>query len=346
MSIGPTLENSLQCAPDARFSPPLFQLKHLQSLTFFKCFPPRRAAAAALPDQPWTNLAGSLETLEFRSNEGLLGKLPPSLCELRRLRSLVVIENGLSGELPAALGGLAALQRLVLSGNNFSGEIPAVDSSMADLLILDLSRNSFSGPIPESLGGLRGLLKLDLSSNFLSEKIPPQLGKMKSLTLLDLRKNRLSGGIPTSIDRLVDLQELLLSENPLGGEIEGLPWEKMKGLEAVDLSNAGLCGPLPSAMAELPELRSLRLNNNNLSGAVKFPEEFFARLGRGFSAWGNPNLCYSTPSRAPPGLKVCKELAVAVTRGKEASGAAGFLSLDWVLLCLGFVFFFFSAGFS
>ncbi|XP_051184024.1 piriformospora indica-insensitive protein 2-like [Lolium perenne] len=39
MSIGPVLDNSLQCAPDAKFSPQLFDLRRLKSLSFYACFP-------------------------------------------------------------------------------------------------------------------------------------------------------------------------------------------------------------------------------------------------------------------------------------------------------------------
>lgn len=332
MSIGPTLENSLQCADDADFSPPLFDLKHLKSLAFFKCFS-RRSAAVAVPSMNWENLAGSLETLEFRSNPGLSGNLPSSLCSLHRLRSLVLVENGLSGELPEELAGLTRLQRLVISGSHFSGEIPSsIGYAMSELLILDLSRNSLVGPLPPSVSGLGALLKLDLSYNLLSGNIPPELGKMKNLTLLDLRKNGFSGGLPSSLHTMASLQEMFLSDNPLGGEMVEFPWETMKKLATVDLSGTGLRGSIPETMAELPELRFLHLNGNNLTGPVRLPVEFFERMGRGFSAWGNPSLCYSAaaipkPGHAPTGLKHCKEAQVAGAGAKAAvnsnSGGSG-----------------------
>ncbi|CAA7397596.1 unnamed protein product [Spirodela intermedia] len=323
MSIGPILENSLQCAADADFSPPLFDLKYLKSLTFFKCFS-RRSAAIVVPSTNWENLAGTLETLEFRSNPGLSGDLPSNLCSLRRLRLLVLVENGLSGELPEELAGLNKLQRLVISGNHFSGEIPpSIGSAMPDLLILDLSRNALVGPLPSSMSGLGALLKLDLSYNLLSGKIPPELGKMKSLTLLDLRKNGFSGGLPSSLHTMTSLQEMFLSDNPLGGKMADFPWETMKKLATLDLSGTGLRGSVPETMAELPELRFLHLNGNNLTGPVRLPGEFLQRMGRGFSAWGNPNLCYSAatfpkPSHAPTGLKQCKEEEVAAAAAKPA----------------------------
>ena len=303
MSIGPTLENSLDCAENANFSPPLFELKHLKSLTFFKCFS-RQSTNITIPFQSWESLASSLETLEFRSNQGLSGIIPSSLCNLRRLRTLVLVDNGLSGELPSELGNLTALQRLVISGNNFSGQIPSsIGSAMPDLLILDLSRNSLMGNLPSSFGSLKSLLKLDLSYNFLSGKIPPELGSITTLTLLDLRKNKFSGGLPSSLQSMASLQEMLLSDNPLGGEMQSFEWGNLKKLATLDLSGTSLYGEVPESVGELRELRALHLNDNNFTGELKFSCEFYRRLGRGFSAWGNPNLRYSSAETA----KQCKE---------------------------------------
>ncbi|KAK3160125.1 hypothetical protein QOZ80_1BG0055500 [Eleusine coracana subsp. coracana] len=313
ISIGPVLDNSLQCAPDARFSPQLFDLRHLKSLSFYSCFP--SSNPTSIPSTSWEKLAGSLETLEFRTNPGLTGPIPPSLGRLTSLQSLVLVENNLTGPVPPELGSLLNLRRLVLSGNGLSG------------------------PVPAALGGLTGLLKLDLSNNRLQGSVPAELAGLKSLTLLDLRNNSLTGGVPRFVQGLAALQDLLLSNNPsLGGTLVESGWEKLgSNLATLDLSNTGLVGTIPENMAaaltglrflaldhnrltgkvpaklaELPNIGALYLNGNNLTGTLDFAPGFYQRMGRRFASWDNPGLCYNLAAvdaaSAPSGVVVCKDL--------------------------------------
>ncbi|KAF7034914.1 hypothetical protein CFC21_045866 [Triticum aestivum] len=335
VSIGPVLDNSLQCAPDARFSPQLFDLRRLKSLTFYACFPPTNPTA--IPATNWDKLSGTLETLEFRSNPGLAGAIPASLGRLASLQSLVLVDNNLTGAVPPKLGGLAKLRRLVLSGNGLSGPVPATlgNNNRLDepLLIVDMSKNSLTGSLPPSLGGLKGLLKMDLSNNRLDGRIPPELAGLESLTLLDLRNNSLTGGLPEFVLGMPALQDLLLSSNPLlGGTLMPHGWEKMASLASLDLSNVGLAGAIPESMAAMPRLRFLALDHNRLSGAVpaklaalpsigamylngnnltgvlEFSARFYRRMGSRFASWDNPGLCAAeTAGGAPTGVAVCKD---------------------------------------
>ncbi|CAL4950947.1 unnamed protein product [Urochloa decumbens] len=340
ISIGPVLDNSLQCAPDAKFSPQLFDLRRLRTLSFYSCFPANNPTA--IPAAGWEKLSGTLETLEFRTNPGLAGAIPASLGRLASLQSLVLVENNLTGGIPAELGALAKLRRLVLSGNyGLSGPIPATLGNARpndDLLIVDLSKNRLTGSLPPSLGALRGLLKMDLSNNLLQGSIPPSLGELKNLTLLDLRNNSLTGGLPAFVQGMSSLQDLLLSNNPqLGGTLPAAGWEKMSGsLATLDLSNAGLTGAIPESMAALsglrflaldhnrltgtvpaalarmPSIGAMYLNGNNLTGALAFAPAFYQRMGRRFASWDNPGLCYDVAAvdaaHAPAGVVVCKSL--------------------------------------
>ncbi|PUZ57701.1 hypothetical protein GQ55_5G450300 [Panicum hallii var. hallii] len=310
ISIGPVLDNSLQCAADARFSPQLFDLRRLRTLSFYSCFP--ASNPTAIPASSWEKLSGSLETLEFRTNPGLAGAIPASLGRLASLQSLVLVENNLTGPVPAELGALLKLRRLVLSGNGLSG------------------------PIPATLGGLRGLLKMDLSNNLLQGSIPPELGRLRNLTLLDLRNNSLTGGLPQFVQGMASLQDLLLSNNPLGGSLPPSGWEALGDLATLDLSNVGLTGAIPESMAalaglrylaldhnrltgtvparlaQLPNIGALYLNGNNLTGALEFAPGFYQRMGRRFASWDNPGLCYNVAAvdaaHAPSGVVVCKDL--------------------------------------
>ncbi|XP_042023595.1 piriformospora indica-insensitive protein 2-like isoform X2 [Salvia splendens] len=331
LSIGSLHENSLNCAQNADFSPRLFALIHLKSLLFFNCFTALRRPVS-IPARSWGSLGASLESLEFRSNPGLMGRIPPSVGELKSLKSMVLVENGLSGELHPFVGNLKELERLNLAGNSFVGKIPYSLGGLKQLLILDLSRNLLSGPLTLSFGGMVSLLKLDLSYNKLQGNIPESLGNLKNLTLLDLSNNRLRGGITKSLENLEFLQELVLSNNPIGGGLMELQWERMTSLAALELSNASLRGGIPESMARLRGLRFLGLNNNmltgeipsnlaslpnvgamylhgnNLTGELKFSALFYGKMGRRFGAWDNPNLCYRVQaSYVPKGVKQCQK---------------------------------------
>lgn len=332
LTIGSVHENSLECTTEVEFREILFELKQLKSLTFFSCF--RNSSIPISGD--WERLAGSLESLEFRSNPGLVGKISNSFGSLKKLQSLVLLENGLTGEIPENIGNLTKLKRLVLAGNRFSGQIPGSFGMLEELLILDLNRNSLSGQFPLTFGKLTSLLKLDLSYNQLQGNLPEEIGNLKNLTILDLRHNNFSGGLTKSIQEMHSLEELVLSNNPFGGQFMSLEWEKLQNLVFLDLSNVGLTGEIPNSILGLTKLRflglslnnlsgnpspkiaslasisALYLNGNNLTGELKFPGEFYGKMGRRFGAWNNPNLCFPVSLMVnshvvPYGVKPCQE---------------------------------------
>ncbi|XP_008782407.2 piriformospora indica-insensitive protein 2-like [Phoenix dactylifera] len=333
LDIGPVLENSLECTQDAKFSQLLFKLKHLKSLSFFNCFSSHRPTT--IPSSNWEKLAGSLETLAFRSNRGLIGEIPASLGQLTNLRSLVLVENSLTGMLPRELGNLVNLQRLVLTGNGFNGQIPvSLANNLSELLILDISRNTLSGSLPSSFGSLTSLLTLDLSNNILGGSLPSELGELRNLTLLDLRNNNLSGGLTHSLQGMTSIQDMLLSNNPLGGSLMEFGWESLRNLTTLDLSNTSITGVIPDSisslktlrflaldnnhlsggvspkLAALPSLRALYLSGNNFTGELEFSQGFYERMRGRFASWNNPNLCYgsevTSTGHVPFGVERCK----------------------------------------
>ncbi|KAK7343886.1 hypothetical protein VNO77_12988 [Canavalia gladiata] len=335
MSIGPVHDNSLSCAQNLEFRPQLFELKHLKSLSFFNCFQSQNRFPVTIPTGNWEKLADSLESLEFRSNPGLIGSIPSSFGALKNLQSLVLLENGVTGEIPPDIGNLIKLKKLVLAGNYFTGSIPDVFGGLNELLIFDLSRNSLSGTLPLTLGSLTSILKLDVSHNRLEGYLLNEFANLKNLTVMDLRNNRFTGGLTLSFQEMHSLEEMVLSNNPLGGDIRALKWENLKNLVILELSNMGLTGEIPESISELKRLRflglsdnnitgnlppkletlpclnALYLSGNNLSGELKFSEEFFGKMGRRFGAWNNPNLCYTdgviSTSHAPYGVKSCQK---------------------------------------
>uniref|UniRef100_A0A1J3FIP6 Piriformospora indica-insensitive protein 2 n=3 Tax=Noccaea caerulescens TaxID=107243 RepID=A0A1J3FIP6_NOCCA len=334
LTLGLVHENSLSCAASLELKPQLFKLKHLKSLSFFNCF----TSPMKLPKEDWINLGSNLESLEFRSNPGLIGEFPETIGRLTKLRSLVVLENGFNGKLPASLCNLSRLKRLVLAGNLFTGKIPDCFNEFKDLLIFDLSRNSLSGTLPLSVGEMVSLLKLDLSNNQLEGKLPQEIGFLKNLTLLDLRNNRISGGLSQNVEKIRSLTDLVLSGNPVDtDDMMGIKWENMGTLVNLDLSKMGLRGEIPSGLTKLKRLRFLGLNDNdltgtvpskeletlpclgalyingnNLTGELRFSRKFYEKMGTRFKASKNPNLCQyeivsGSQQYVPPlGLKPCK----------------------------------------
>lgn len=312
LNLGLIHENSLACSSSLEIRPELFELKHLRSLSFFNCF----ISPIVIAKEEWINFASNLETLEFRSNPGLIGKLPETIGNLTKLKSLVVLENGFSGDLPSSICNLKSLKRMVFAANSFKGMIPNCFKELKELLILDLSRNSFSGSLPSSIGDLASLLKLDLSNNLLQGNIPQEIGSLKNLTLMDLRKNRFSGGLSNNIEKIQSLTELVLSGNPMSEDMMRIKWEKMGNLVILDVSNMGLRGEIPTGLTKLKRLRflglndnnltgfvpseklealpclgSLYINGNNLTGELRFSSKFYEKMGRRFKASKNPNLC-------------------------------------------------------
>ncbi|KVH97457.1 piriformospora indica-insensitive protein 2-like [Cynara cardunculus var. scolymus] len=336
LRIGQIHDNSLPCHPNLEFRPHLFQLKHLKSLSFFNCIISPSHGPVTIQSANWDALSSTIESVEFRANPGLTGQIPTSFGNLKRLQSLVLIENGFSGGLPGSIGDLTHLKRLVLSDNLLTGKIPDSYGYLSELLIMDLSRNSLSGTLPLTFGGLTSLLKFDLSRNQLEGEIPSEISYMKNLTLLDLSNNKISGELTFPIQEMGSLEELILSSNPISGDLMNLNWENLHGLMVLDLSNMRLTGGIPEVisslenlrflglndnnltgnlspkLAELADLNALYVNGNNLTGDLKFPREFYGKMGRRFGAWNNSNLCFSVatmPANIRPfGVKVCSEV--------------------------------------
>ncbi|KAG4933001.1 hypothetical protein JHK87_047003 [Glycine soja] len=334
VNFGPVFDNSLNCNHEAQFPQQLFNLKHLKVLSLSTCFLSPTKNPVKLPLSNWEKFSHSLESLTLRSNPGLVGTIPSAIGSLKKLQSLVLLENGLTGELPLSIGNLVKLRQLVLQGNNLEGQVPANYGWLSELLIFDASRNNLSGVLPSTLGLLDSLLKLDLSNNMLEGELPRELGRLKNLTLLDISHSKLRGGLVRTIKELVSLKHLVLSNNPIGGDLLGVKWENFQNIEALDLSNIGLEGSVPESMAKMKRLRfldlsnnnlcgtlsrsleklpcltALHVNGNNLTGRLEFSDRFYMKLGMRFAAWNNANLCCNIAkpqNEMPYGVKPCAQ---------------------------------------
>ncbi|KAK1412087.1 hypothetical protein QVD17_33063 [Tagetes erecta] len=333
--IGQIHDNSLPCAQNLEFSPHLYKLQHLKSLSVFNCIISPTQGPISIRPVNWDAFSSTIESLEFRANPGLTGPIPASFGNLKKLQSLVLIDNGLSGSLPVSIGRLTRLQRLVLSGNLFTGKIPESYGDLSELLIMDMSRNSLSGNLPLTFGGLTSLLKFDLSKNQIEGEIPSEISNLKNLTLLDLSNNNISGGLTFASQEMSSLEELILSNNPISCDLMSFNWLNVHSLMVLELSNMGLTGEIPVSisglknlrylglndnklsgnlspkLAELRNLTALYVNGNNLTGALEFPREFYMKMGRRFGARNNSNLCFPMAKLSarvrPFGVNVCRK---------------------------------------
>ncbi|KAJ0449366.1 putative leucine-rich repeat domain superfamily [Helianthus annuus] len=294
LSIGQIHDNSLPCAQNLKFRPQFFKLQHLKSLSVFNCIISPSRGPISIQSANWDAFSSTIESIEFRANPGLTGQIPTSFGNLKKLQSLVLIDNGLSGGLPVSIGSL-----------------------------------------PLTFGGLTSLLKFDLSKNLIGGEIPSEISNLKNLTLLDLSNNKISGGLTFASQEMSSLEELILSSNPISGNLVNFKWQNVYRLMVLDLSNMGLTGEIPELisslknlrflglsdnklsgnlspkLAELRNLTALYVNGNNLTGELKFPREFYMKMGRRFGVRNNSNLCFPvdklSTSVRPFGVKVCRE---------------------------------------
>jgi hypothetical protein len=88
------------------------------------------------------------------------------------LNKLDLSLNNLLGPIPSTISNCKKLGSLDLSWNNLSGEIPLQIEYIPDLYLLNLSHNHLSGHIPPQLQLVQTLSVIDFSYNNLSGQIP------------------------------------------------------------------------------------------------------------------------------------------------------------------------------
>ena len=209
---------------------------------------------------------GRVAYLELHDN-GLSGRIPPQLGDLRSLRSLNLSRNALVGPLPEELSRLERLESLLLFSSDLTGTIPEWLSDMPSLRVLELALNELTGPIPKELGRMPVIERLSLSENELAGKIPPELGDLSTLVSLRLDANNLEGGIPPEFGNLANLRWLDLRSNQLNGPI---PPElgRLTNLDELELYYNGLTGEIPRELGRLTNLTVLGLLANRLTGEI------------------------------------------------------------------------------
>ncbi|KAL6902134.1 hypothetical protein ACP4OV_005010 [Aristida adscensionis] len=202
---------------------------------------------------------------------GLSGKIPDSIGQLKRLEELHLDYNSMFGELPMSLRKCTSLTTISLRSNNFQGELGKVNfSTLSNLKILDLFRNNFTGTIPESIYSCSKLTALRLSVNKFHGQLSNRIGNLKSLSFLSLTVNNFTNITNTLhvLKSSKNLTALLLGKN---FKHEVLPQENMYGfenLQVLGIHSCSLSGKLPVWLSRLTNLKMLLLSNNQLTGSI------------------------------------------------------------------------------
>ncbi|RZC44281.1 hypothetical protein C5167_037233 [Papaver somniferum] len=357
------------CKKTATFPAQIFNLPCLESAFFLHCFTFTRTTLEII-----SSSSSTLQQLSLRSNQALVGPVPPQISSLKSLEILTLSQSQLNGKIPVEIFSLQSLIHLDLSYNSLVGTIPNQMGNLKNLLGLDLSYNSLSGSIPPTIGNLGLLQKLDLSSNALTGIVPETIENLKLLVFLALGNNRLKGkSFPQGITKLVSLQYLLMDGNSMF--MSSLPNElgNLVKLQELRLGNSGFSGTIPTSISHLMNLTTLSLENNRLtgeipaglsnlshiyhlnlsrnmlSGVVPFNVGFLKRLGRNLDLSGNPKLCLNASSQILDDKKIASTVNICGSSngyliqqppfnkkaGAAASPSRGFSSLFSFLTLLG-----------
>jgi len=243
-----------------------------------------------LPSSPWTELP-ALEILELETNN-FTGRLPSSLCSMRKLQAANFGYNFFNGSLPECFFDgtiLPDLFQLKLSTNMLTGTIPSSVGSLSNMITFSASINQMSGTIPSEIGRLPKLEHFDISSNRFHGTLPRDVTNHSSLMLLSVFKNDLSGTIPNAFG--AQLESILLNKNRFTGTIPSSI--ATPSLISLNLCQNRLVGTIPRSLGFASSLSVLDLSSNALTGSVP--------LFRNLPEFGQLYLHYNHLTRVPTG---------------------------------------------
>lgn len=194
-----------------------------------------------------------------------------------RITELILSDNGLEGRVPAELGDLKNLRRLYLDDNNLGGAIPleelealATGSALEELALWGNDQLTGLESVSAELGkridraALRALYEdnggpqwrerknwLDPNEPFsFSDWDGVETNDDGRVSGIDLSDNGLNGDITNAIEALGGLETLDLSGNTdLSGEL-GLGLVYLSELGALDIQDTGVCAPADEALQQ------------------------------------------------------------------------------------------------
>ncbi|XP_037455656.1 MDIS1-interacting receptor like kinase 2-like isoform X4 [Triticum dicoccoides] len=197
------------------------------------------------------------------SEQGLLGRISPSLGNLTFLRTLDLSKNGFTGR-------LSNLREVWLSSNNLTGTIPPSLKNSSQLEDIVLTDNKLTGTIPDEMGIFPSLVYLGLAGNMLSGGIPETLYKynQSSLQYLYLYSNMLGKTLPLNFgDTFPDLKHLCLDNNNFEGHLPA-SLGNISRLRLLNFSSNNFIGQVPGSFGNLARLQYLILQRNNFWGFI------------------------------------------------------------------------------
>ncbi|KAL7084558.1 hypothetical protein ACP275_14G230500 [Erythranthe tilingii] len=240
----------------------------------------------------------------FGKPQGLIGKINPSLLNLKHLRYLNLSRNEFEETIPSFIGSITSLEYLDLSHAGFIGIIPHSIGNLSNLRTLRFEHHFYERSLGvDKLDWLSRLSQLEhLNMNYVNLSKAsnwlqvintlPSLVELRfgdcglnfnnaplnnnistSLAILDLSGNYFEDPIPT-ISNSTKLQHIDLSFNNFNSIPDWL--YSLKDLEFLDMSVNYLKGPLSNDIANLTALNTPRLFQNQLSG--KIPSEITVNL--------------------------------------------------------------------
>ncbi len=256
-------------------------------------------AAAARRHGVATDALGRVTALDLTHN-GLTGRLPENLGELKLLSELRIADNALAGRLPPSLSALA-LRRFEYAGTELCVPLDATFRSWlegiarhdgtgidcgppSDRDVLATLHDATAGPdwvnrenwlTDAELGEWYGVetdsegrvTALRLPGNGLDGPIPAELAHLSELRDLNLSGNELSGRLPAELGNLIKLTHLVVARGNLSGAI---PPElgNLAELRVLMLGSHGLTGTIPTELGSLANLTVLAFDDNALEGPI------------------------------------------------------------------------------
>ena len=307
----------------------LWKIRNLMSL----CTPGNPRLWGRIGDFLFGNMS-KLLTVSFNA-ASIAGDIPEEIVQLTNLQNFLACNmfgEGLTGRLPEDVGNMKELRLLCLGGNNLSGQIPRSISRLKKLFYLDLTNTpglmngslsallaissmkylfvsgvKLTGEMPTILP--EKILFLILPGNKISSKLPQIIPKNSTLQALNLANNELTGDIPGQLLLLPGLDMIDLSQNKFDSINRGRPWSnKVKANVKLYVS--------------LAENRNLTINFTSFMGLFKA----FAT-----PSTINVSFCDIT-NQFPPDIFYMRRLSTCDLRGNNLYGTIPTIESDLPLL--------------
>ncbi|CAL4966723.1 unnamed protein product [Urochloa decumbens] len=199
----------------------------------------------------------NLIILDLGSN-GLLGNIPDTIGQLRRLEELHLDNNLMSGELPLTLDNCTRLKYITLRNNSFRGDLGRVNFTQLDLRTADFSMNYFTGTVPESIYACSNLIALRLAFNKFHGQFSPSIANLRSLSFLSIASNSFTN-ITDALQKLKscsNLTSLLIGTNFNGETIsENEAIDGFENLQVLAIDGCPLVGDIPTALMNMPMIQ-------------------------------------------------------------------------------------------